>query len=297
LKKNGYVSRIAFLLLLAAVLTIALVGCSSRQADTTIVVSGSTTILPIAEQAAEEFRVEHPRDRVLVSGMGSSAGIEAVGVSETADIGTTSRELKDDEENLGLLKIPIAHDGIAVIVHPSNPIDGLTVEEIRSIFSGQVKNWAELGGADLPITLINRDESSGTRDAFGKAIMGDEAFEINAVVLPGTGQVREVVTRTPGAVGYISVGFVAPRFSKTEVKALKVSGIEPTDENVSSKLYPIARTLYFLTKGMPEGVAKEYIDYVLSPAVQQGAVIDAGFLPIQADDATDYHPDAPDRKF
>ena len=286
MKKNAVF--MLFILCLAALFLLS--GCSRAASGGTIVVSGSTTILPIAETAAEEFKELHPEDRVLVSGMGSSAGIEAVGKSGTADIGTTSRELKGDEEDLGLVKIPIAHDGIAIIVHPSNPINNLSVEQVRDIFAGQITNWAQLGGPDLPITLINRDESSGTRDAFGKAIMGDAPFEINAVVLPGTGQVREVVTRAPGAIGYISVGFVAPRFIKTQVKALSIDNVAPEDEYVASGVYPISRTLYFLTKGMPEGEVKAYIDYVLSTTVQYGAVKDAGFLPVSAADLSDYRP-------
>jgi phosphate transport system substrate-binding protein len=256
-------------------------GCSGdkRHVDS-ITVSGSTTILPIAEQAAEDFQKQHADTSILVSGMGSSAGIEAVGVTHTADIGTTSRELKDDETQLDLDMIPIANDGIAVIVHPDNPINGLSTNEIRQIFAGRITNWSQVGGADIPITLINRDEASGTRDAFATTIMQNAPFEIDAVVLPGTGQVREVVTRTPGAIGYISVGFVAPRFVDTPVKALIVDGIEPTEENIATGRYPLSRKLYFLMPKHPSILAEQYLQYVLSSEVQEGAVRDAGFLPV-----------------
>jgi len=215
---------------------------------------------------------------VLVSGMGSSAGIEAA-VSGTAEIGTSSRELHDGEGE-DLVDIPIAYDGIAAIVNPHNPVDEITTEQLRAIYSGKVTNWSEIGGEDLPIDIINRDESSGTRDAFASNIMDGERFDVGAVILPGTGQVREVVARSRGAIGYISVGFVDPRFGTDPVKALVLDGVAPTDDNVANGSYPISRVLHFFTNGEPEGATLQYIKYVLSPEVQQGAVIEAGYLPV-----------------
>ena len=128
---------------------------------------------------------------------------------------------------------------------------------------------------------MNRDEASGTREAFKKIVMGDDAkFDRSAVVLPGTGQVRDVVSRSEGAIGYISVGFVEPRFSNMRVKALAVDGVKPSVAAVTSKKYPIGRTLHMFTKGEPKGLAKRYIDFVLSPAIQKDVVVDAGFVPV-----------------
>jgi len=252
-------------------------GCSGASGTAkSIVVSGSTTVMPIAEQAAEQFMAAHKGKSVLVSGMGSSAGIEAVSMG-TAQIGTSSRDLKDDELKIGLSDIPIAHDGIAVIVNPANPVKNLSSAQLRAIFAGDITNWKELGGPDLEIERINRDEASGTREAFSKIVMGTASFNTNSVVLPGTGQVREVVGRTKGAIGYISVGFVT-----ADVKALSVDGVAPTVANVTSKKYPIARELHFFIKGTPTGLTKEYIDYVLSDAVQNGPVVEAGFIPVAA---------------
>lgn len=239
---------------------------------------GSTTVLPIAEEAAQQFNETSGDVNVLVSGMGSSAGIEGA-ASGTADIGTSSRDLKDTEADLGLVETVIAHDGIAVIVHPDNPVSQLTTTQLRAIFAGEITNWKQVGGQDLPIALINRDEASGTREAFSKMVMGDTRFDNGAVVLPGTGQVREVVTRTPGAVGYISVGFVEPRFVKSQVKALIIDAIHPTEANVKNGTYPISRNLYFLTLGEPKGAALEFVEFVLSDEVQNGPVVEAGFVP------------------
>lgn len=256
-------------------------GCSDSLDSHQIIVSGSTTILPIAEQAGEMFSEQNDEVGVLVSGMGSSAGIEAV-IAGTADIGTSSRDLKPEEEGKGLVDTPIAFDGIAVIVNSHNPVDGLSSEQLRGIFSGEITNWREVGGEDRPIDLVNRDEASGTREAFKKIVMEDASFDQGAVVLPGTGQVREVVSRSPGAIGYISVGFVKSRFTESVVKALTIDGVEPTEENVASATYPIARSLHFFTKGQPDGQAQRFMEFVLSERIQDDVVVEAGFVPVTA---------------
>ena len=289
-RKRGAAFKLSLTLILALTFmacALMLTGCGGEDRNK-VVVSGSTTLLPISEVAAQQFEDANPHYIVLVSGMGTSAGIEAVGVSGTADVGTSSRDLRGTELELGLIEIPVAYDGIAVIVNPNNPINDLTLDEVRDIFAGNVTNWSELGGADLPIVIVNRDEASGTRSSFASAVMGDELFEVNSVVLPGTGQVREVVARTPEAIGYISVGFVEPRHVSTIVKPLSLNGVEPTDENIIDGTYPIARALHFLTNGVPEGSPLEYIEFVLSDRVQQGAVIDAGFLPITEADHAEF---------
>jgi phosphate transport system substrate-binding protein len=267
----------------AALLLLPLGGCKTDGGvKNQLIVTGSTTILPIAEEAGKSFEAANEGMSVLVSGMGSSAGIEAVSAG-TSDIGTSSRDLKDEEQDLGLIDTPIAFDGIAVIVNPGNSVDGLSTDQLRQVFSGEITNWRDVGGDDRPINLVNRDEASGTREAFKKIVMGEDAvFDRSAVVLPGTGQVRDVVARSEGAIGYISVGFVDPRFTGTSVKALAIDGVEPSEATVATKEYPIARTLHFFTKGKPSGLAKTYIDHILSDKVQAGVIIDAGFVPVTA---------------
>jgi len=239
-------------------------------------VTGSTTILPIAEIAAERFHEEFPEYTVLVSGLGSSAGIESV-AKGSSDIGTASRDLKPEEEVLGLYDTPIALDAIAVIVNPDNPIDTLSIEQVRAVFAGEIANWAELGGGDRAIGLVNRDEASGTREAFSNIVMGDVPYDMGAAVLPGTGQVRSVVAEAPGAIGYISLGFV-----NDEVKALAIDGVEPSIESVARGDYPVQRTLHFFTVGEPEGLAARFAAWVLSDEIQETVIRDAGFLPIGA---------------
>ena len=262
--------------LVAVAVTLVLAGCgrSASGLQTSLTVTGSTTVMPIAEVAAAEFEAANPGKRVLVSGIGSSAGIEAV-TKGTCDIGTSSRDLKPEEKTLGLVDIKIALDAIAVIVNPSNPVTGLTKPQVSDIFQGKIKNWKEVGGPDLEIGLVNRDEASGTREAFSKFVLGTADFDPTAAVLPGTGQVRSVVAQAPGAVGYISLGFVDP-----SVKALAIDGIPANETTVGNGTYPLSRYLHFLTKGAPTGLAKAYIDFVLSPKIQESVVRDAGFLPV-----------------
>ncbi|MDP2182494.1 MAG: phosphate ABC transporter substrate-binding protein [Actinomycetota bacterium] len=250
-------------------------GCASGGSHAEeIVVTGSTTLLPIAEIAGEMFHESKPEYKVLVSGLGSSAGIESVAKGRV-DIGTSSRDLKDDEAGLGLYDTPIAIDAIAVIVNPDNPVGSLTKAQVRAIFTGEITNWSEIGGEDRAIGLVNRDEASGTREAFLKIVMEKQPFDRRAAVLPGTGQVRSVVAEAPSAIGYISLGFV-----NDEVKVIAVDGVEPSIDTVVDGTYPIQRTLHFFTVGEPTGLAKEYADFVLSPQVQDTIVEDAGFIPI-----------------
>lgn len=269
----------ALILSASLVISLPLVGCSdSSEAVQKLTVSGSTTVLPIAEMAADGFSEVDSSVSVLVSGLGSSAGIEAVS-NGTADIATSSRDLKDTEADLGLVDTVIAYDGIAIIVNEDNPVDNITLEQLRAIYAGEITNWSELGGNDSTINLVNRDEASGTREAFKKIVMGEDTlFDRSAAVLPGTGQVRDVVSRSEGAIGYISVGFVESDFTDTTVKVLSVDGVYASDETVASGEYPISRELHLFTLGEPTGVIKEYIDFVLSDEMAT-VIEDAGFVP------------------
>ena len=249
-------------------------GRSASGGSQKLTVTGSTTLLPIAELSAEMFDTAHPGTKVLVSGVGSSAGIESV-TNGSSDIGTSSRDLAGAELKAGLVDTHVAIDAIAVIVNPGNPVSKLTSAQVRDIFTGKVTDWRDVGGPDLPILLVNRDAASGTRDAFDKIVLKGATFDPTAAVLPGTGQVRAVVAEARGAVGYISFGFV-----DDSVRAIPIDGVAPTAKTIKSGAYPVRRLLHFLTRGQPTGLARQYIDFVLSPAVQASIVSKAGFTPI-----------------
>ena len=236
--------------------------------------AGSTTCLPIAEVAAEAY-TEQTGLSVLVSGLGSSAGIEAVS-NGTAEIATSSRGLNEEEQKLGLTTIPVAHDGIAVIVNPDNPSENLSTEQLRDIYAGKITNWSEVGGEDLAIQLVNRDEASGTREAFKSIIMDGEPFDRRAAVLSGTGQVRDVVSRTRGAIGYISMGFVESKYAETQVRAINVNHASPIEATVASVHTPSARPV-LLHQGEPADEAQGYIDYILSEEMDE-QIREAGLI-------------------
>ncbi len=259
--------------LLASLTVLSVSGCGGEGGQT-ITVTGSTTLLTMTEAAAQLYEKEHPGVRVLVQGGGSSAGVEAVS-SGTADIGSASRDLKGEEEKLGLVDHAVAIDAIAIIVNPRNPVDGLGKSEAASIFRGRIANWKQVGGLDEEIVLVNRDEASGTREAFSKSVLDEKPFDKYAVILPGTGQVRSVVSDASAAIGYISVGFLTD-----EVKPLALDGVRPTQENVKARRYGVQRTLHYFTKGAAKGLAKDFIDFVLSPKIQKD-IVAVEFVPIR----------------
>lgn len=277
--------RHRLLALIPLALVLALAGCGGNAASgssgkTTVTVAGSTTVLPIAEIAAEKFEAK-TGDQVLVSGLGSSAGIEAV-ISGTADIASSSRDLTKEEASHELVSTVIAHDGIAIIVNDANPVRNVTLDQLRDIYAGRISNWKQLGGPDLAIQLVNRDEASGTREAFRSIVMRGVEFDRSAAVLPGTGQVRDVVSRSKGAIGYISIGFVKSDYATTTVRTLTVNGVEATEDNVSNGTYPISRDLYFFTNGDPQGASYQYIKFVLSDQMAK-TIEEAGYIPVDWD--------------
>ena len=246
----------------------------------TIDVIGSTTVLPIAQKAAEIYMDKHDNVDIRVSGGGSSVGIQAVGEG-TADIGMASRDLKDEEKSRypDLKQFIIAKDGIALIVHPDNPVDALTVEQIRGIYNGTYTNWKDVGGPDKEIVVINRDSASGTREFFWKHVMQKDDFVEGALEKNSNGAIKQTVSQTPGAIGYIGLGYM-----DSSVKAIKINEngglIEPTVANVLNGNYPIARSLNMFTNGEPKGLTKKFIDFILSKEGQK-IIEEEGFVPIR----------------
>ncbi|MDI9624258.1 MAG: phosphate ABC transporter substrate-binding protein [Methanothermobacter sp.] len=224
---------------------------------------GSTSVQPVAEKLAAEYMKKHPDVKINVQGGGSSVGITQA-QQGTADIGTSSKELKEDEKK-GLKVYLIGKDGIVVIVNKQNNIQGLTTEQVRDIFSGKIRNWKEVGGPDAPITVITREEGSGTRKAFEEIVMKKEAkIRKDAIVESSTEAVKQAVKQDPNAIGFISLANL-----DDTVKALEIDGIIPSEKTVADGSYKLQRPFLFLTKGEPTGVVKDFIDWVLSPEGQE----------------------------
>jgi len=245
------------LLMLFLALWGGLVGCRRPKAANAICIAGSTSVQPFAEKLAEEFMRRHPQVYIDVQGGGSSAGIFAA-QHGAADLGASSRELVAQEKDLQ--EIPIAYDGIAIIVHKQNPLENLSLEQIRQIFQGRLTDWAAFGLPPHPIHIITREEGSGTRNAFEELVMGKDA-EITpmALVQDSNGSVREIVANDRHALGYISMGLVDRR-----VKALAVDGVPPTREQVKSREYKLVRRFLFVTRELSPGPCQSFVNFVLS---------------------------------
>lgn len=245
--------------------------CRLNHRGTEIVVAGSTSVQPFADKWAELFMEKRPGIVVNVQGGGSSAGIQAVKTG-AAHIGMSSRELKEDEKDL--YEIEVAKDGLAIIVHPSNPLDNLTIDQVRSIFSGEITSWKTLNGRDKEITVVVREEGSGTRGAFQEMVMGKTRITKRAIVEDSNGTVREIVSRDPNAIGFISLGLV-----NEKVKAIALNGVFPTEGAILKKEYRLVRPFLFLTREEPKGLVKEFIDFVLSEEIQT-LVHNEGLIPV-----------------
>jgi phosphate transport system substrate-binding protein len=246
--------------------------CSRGPGQSGLIIAGSTSIQPFADRWAEVYMAKHRGAVVNVQGGGSSAGIQAAR-SGAAHIGMSSRELKPEEKDLQ--EYEVARDGLAVIIHPSNALNGLTLLQVRSIFNGNIRNWRVLGGVDREIDVVTREEGSGTRGAFQELVMGKDRIVKNAIVEDSNGTVREIVAGDPQSVGYISLGLVTDR-----VKALRLDAVTPSEETIRRKEYTLVRPFLFVTSGPPGPAARAFIDFVLSDE-GQALVQKEGLLPIR----------------
>jgi phosphate transport system substrate-binding protein len=242
-----------------------------------IVVAGSTTVLPIAQKAAEEYMNNNPDADISVRGGGSGVGIAGI-IDGTCDIGDASRSIKEAELDKAVAnkRHPKAHvvamDGICVIVNPSNPVEALTRKQVKDIFTGKISDWGQVGGSSGKIVVVSRDTSSGTFEAFGELALEKAKVRPDALMQASNQAVATTIAETPAAIGYIGLGYVT-----SDVKAIDIDGVTPSKETVLSGKYPIGRPLFMYTNGEPTGLAKEFIDFILSEEGQE-LVEEEGFV-------------------
>ncbi|MDD3514623.1 MAG: phosphate ABC transporter substrate-binding protein [Synergistaceae bacterium] len=245
-----------------------------------IVVNGSTTVLPIAQAAAEAFMEAHPDVNISISGGGSGNGIKAI-IDGTTDIANSSRFIKQSEVEAavknGAYPVPfaVAVDAIIPVVHPSNPVKDLTIEQLRDIYMGKITNWKELGGPDRRIAAVTRDTSSGTFEVWEEKVMNKEKIMPQAQVVASSGAMAQSVAGNPGAVGYIGIGYV-----DSSTKTVTVNGVEGTARNALNGSFPVSRYLFMFTPGWPEGEVMEFMNFILSDAGQK-IVEESGFVPLR----------------
>ncbi|MDD5447811.1 MAG: phosphate ABC transporter substrate-binding protein [Actinomycetota bacterium] len=237
----------------------------------TIQEAGSTSVLPLAEELAKEFMKLHPKVRIETGGGGSGAGVTQCAAG-TVDLGAASRDVKLDEADL--IPYPIARDAVAIVVHSSNPLTGLKLEEVARIFAGEITDWNEIGGTAGKITVIAREEGSGTRDCFEEKVMGEERkMASTAILKTSNGEIQTAVSQDTLAIGFVSLGFVSG------LKALDIEGVPCTVEKCQSGEYPVLRRLYLLTKDTPASPVKEFIDFARGDDGQKIAE-EKGYVPL-----------------
>lgn len=245
-----------------------------------IKLEGSTTVLPIAQKAAEEYMKIKPNIKIVVKGGGSGVGITSI-IEGLCDIANASRAAKQKELDLAAkkgreLKVNIiAMDGIAVVVNPSNPIKNITIEQLRGIYTGKIKNWKELGGPDKKIIAVSRENSSGTFEFFTEFVLEKKRTRADAIMQASNQGVINFVQRTEGAIGYVGMGYLSDK-----VKPITLEGIEPTKENVLKNKYKLSRPLYMYTLKNPPIHVEEFISFI--KGTEGSKIIESvGFIPLK----------------
>lgn len=244
-----------------------------------IVIKGSTTVLPVAQGTLEAYMKANPGVQMSLSGGGSGEGIKAL-IDKTTDIATSSREIKKEEIALAEKKgvKPVAHvvavDAIIPVVNPKNKVNNLSIDQLSQIYQGKITNWKEVGGEDLKIVVISRDSSSGTFESWDHFVMKKAKVTPRAQMLASNGALVTAVAKNRYAIAYLGIGYV-----NKSVKPLQVNGITASIQTAMSKEYPFSRELYMYTNGEPGGQMAKYIAFVKS-ANGQKIVAKEGFVPL-----------------
>lgn len=245
-----------------------------------IIIEGSTTVLPIAQRAAEEYMDANSAADITVRGGGSGVGINSL-IAGTCNIANASRAIKDSEIKTAVSKkknpksFIVAMDGIAVIVNKGNSVSGLSKQQISDIYTGKITNWSQIGGKDGKIILVSRDSASGTFESFSELALNKQKVAAGALMQASNQTIATTVSTTPGAIGYIGIGYI-----NEFVKAVQIDGIDANNENVLSGKYPYSRPLFMYTDGEPKNEVKKFIDFVLG-ADGQKIVSEEGFVALK----------------
>jgi len=248
-------------------------------AKDTIVVNGSTTVLPIGQATAEAYMKKDANVNISISGGGSGNGIKAL-IDKTTQIAMSSRDMKKEEIELAKSKgvNPVEHkvaiDALTPLVHPTNPVASLTIEQLSLIYQGKITNWKEVGGKDLQIVVISRDTSSGTYESWQEKVLHKEKVTPKAQLQASSGAIVQAISKNRYAIGYVGIGYV-----NKSVKAVKVNGIEANDKNALNGTFPIARPLFMYTDGEPTGAVASYLKFVKGSDGQK-IVKKEGFVPL-----------------
>ena len=243
-------------------------------APTTLRVAGSTAMTPLLSDLATAYAQSHPHVRLEIEGGGSRLGLERLQMGEI-DLAGCSWLPPSAEEGTPqpYSATPIAWDGVAIVVHPSNPVDELTLLQVRSIYAGWTLDWQDVGGKAGDILVVSREDGSGTRAVLERQVMGEQPVTLTAIVMPSSTAVVEYVTRHSMAIGYVSMGYLTPsrqedKETRRQGGVLRIEGAYPTPDTVHGGIYHLTRPLYLVTPAEPGGAVRAFVDFVLSPAGQ-----------------------------
>lgn len=269
--KTRIVALFGLLLTAAFVLS----GCKGSQGQQTITAVGSSAAQPLVELAGEGFTKNNPNQYVNVQGGGTGTGLSQI-QQGAVDIGNSDlyAEQKSGIDASKLVDHRIAAVGMVPVVNRNVSVDSLTIKQLRQIFSGEITNWKQVGGADLPITLINRADGSGTRASFQADVMGKAQFA-RAQEQDSSGMVRQIVDNTQGAISYLAMPYL-----NDTVKTLKIDNVDPTIKNIESNRWKIWSYEHLYTNGQPTGMTKEFLDYIMTAKVQNNVVKKLRYVPI-----------------
>lgn len=248
-------------------------------------IKGSDTVLPVAQQTAERFMNRQPDARVTVTGGGTGVGISAL-MDNTTDIAMASRPIKFSEKmkvkaaKKEVEEVIVAYDALAVVVHPSNPVQKLTRQQLEDIFRGKITNWKQVGGDDRKIVVYSRETSSGTYEFFKESVLKNKNYMSSSLSMPATGAIIQSVSQTKGAIGYVGLAYVSPRIKTLSVSYDGTHYAAPTVENATNKTYPIVRPLYYYYNAQNKAAVMPLIDFVLSPEGQQ-LIKKSGYIPVK----------------
>jgi phosphate transport system substrate-binding protein len=271
------------LLIVGLAATVAGCGGKKKTQEGILQIKGSDTMLQLTTAWAEAYMTANPKVQIAVTGGGSGTGIAAM-INGTTDIANASRKIKDEEvgdakaNGVNPVEHVVAKDGISVVVNPANPVAELTMDQIKLVYTGKITNWKDVGGADHAITLCGRDNSSGTYAYFQKHVLLKEDYATSALNLQSNSAIVEEVASNEYAIGYIGLGYLVEAGGK--VAAVAVDGVKPSDASVASGSYKIARGLQMYTNGEPGGLAKAFLEFIMSEEGQK-IVRDEGFVAMQ----------------
>ncbi|QUH25318.1 phosphate ABC transporter substrate-binding protein [Serpentinicella alkaliphila] len=292
--------KIALILVVLMVASLALVGCGGKQQTNEqtnnnqnsdidfsklIQARGSDTMVNLGQMWAEEFMDKYPEAQLAVTGGGSGTGIAAM-INGTIDIALSSRSIKEKEvadakaNGIEPVEFVTGRDGIAIAVSKDNPVQELSMDDLKAIFTGEKTNWKDFGGEDAPITLYSRESNSGTYAFFKEFVLKDEEYATHSNLMPSTQAIVEAIKQDKNGIGYIGLAYLNdPAIVGVPVKKDEGStAYKPSLETIQAGQYPVARPLFLYTNGQPEGAIKAFMDFVMG-AEGQKIVQEIGFIP------------------